>query len=156
MLVNLTTQPTTQHEVDDVCCCAAADDVSRDDDPGTQRDEPDRRHSAVSKGWCQFNAILLLAATVKFAISMLRPKKSWSGHCICGSGKISRHYAHGLCILRYLSFVAKDLKMYVSGNIVLSRYFLHAESVDYGILKLAKMNLCIALKCLRYASCVPN
>ena len=45
-----TTQPTIQHEVGDICCCAAADDVSRDA-PGTQRCEPGRRHSAVSKGW---------------------------------------------------------------------------------------------------------
>ena len=48
-LVTVTTQPTTQHEVDGICCCGADDDVSRDD-PGTQRDEPGRRHSAEFKG----------------------------------------------------------------------------------------------------------
>ena len=44
------TQPTIQDEVDDIRCFVAADDVIRND-PGTQRDEPVRRHSAVLKGW---------------------------------------------------------------------------------------------------------
>ena len=43
-----TTQPTIQHEVDDICY-GVADDVSRDD-PGTQRKETARRSSADLKG----------------------------------------------------------------------------------------------------------
>ena len=48
--MTVTTQPTKQHEVDDICCGAAADDDVSRDDPGTQRDEPGRRHSAEFKG----------------------------------------------------------------------------------------------------------